>query len=336
MTLRTVRNLLRCITLRRLWNFLKISLSYQIAARTGRSIVWGKPWTLTIEPTNRCNLSCPECPSGNGAMVRPLGLMPMEDFTRLVDEIRHEVFYLQLFFQGEPFIHNHLLEMVRYARSRRMYVSISTNAHYLRPAVAEEVIASGLDRLIVSIDGMTQEVYEQYRVGGSLAKVHEALENLDAARRSASKSTTELTLQLLVTRQNEEQLPQLRDLARRYRADVALKTMQVYSIESAEKFLPTDPRYSRYENVDGELRTRNALHNRCVRLWERSVVTWDGIVVPCCFDKDAAYPLGQLGETRFADIWQSETYHDFRRRVLHNRRDIDMCRNCTEGLRIYR
>ncbi|MCB2205555.1 SPASM domain-containing protein [bacterium] len=336
MTLRTVRNLLRCFTLRRAWNFLRMSISYQLSARTGRSIVWGKPWTLTIEPTNRCNLSCPECPSGNGAMVRAMGLMPMDEFRRLVDEVRHEVFYLQLFFQGEPFIHNELLDMVRYARNRRMYVSISTNAHYLRSSKAREVIASGLDRLIISIDGLTQEVYEQYRVGGSLAKVHEALENLDAARRETKRSCTELTLQLLVTKQNEEQLPKLQALAAKYHAQVALKTMQVYSIEGAEKFLPSNPKYSRYENVDGELRTRNALHNRCVRLWERSVVTWDGVVVPCCFDKDAEYPLGQLNGRSFADIWQSEEYHDFRRRILHDRRSIEMCRNCTEGLRIYR
>jgi len=336
MTLRTMRNLLRCVTPHRVWNFLAISISYQLSARTGRSVVWGKPWTLTIEPTNRCNLKCPECPSGNGAMTRPQGLMPFEEFTRLVDEVRHQVFYLQLFFQGEPFIHNRLLDMVRYARARRMYVSISTNAHYLRPAVAEEIISSGLDRLIVSVDGLTQDVYEQYRVGGSLAKVHEALENFSAARKSAGRSRTELTLQLLVTRQNEQQLPALRALAKQHGADIALKTMQVYSIEGAEKFLPENPRYSRYERVDGELRTRNTLHNRCVRLWERSVVTWDGVVVPCCFDKDAEYPLGQLNGRSFTDVWQSDAYHDFRRRILRNRRDVPMCRNCTEGLKPYR
>jgi radical SAM protein with 4Fe4S-binding SPASM domain len=315
---------------------MRISLSYQLSARTGRSVVWGKPWTLTIEPTNRCNLKCPECPSGNGAMTRAQGLMPFEEFTRLVDEVRHEVFYLQLFFQGEPFIHNRLLEMVRYARARRMYVSVSTNAHFLRPAVAEQIIASGLDRLIVSVDGLTQEVYEQYRVGGSLAKVHEALENFSSARKAARRCSTGLTLQLLVTRQNEQQLSALRALAKQHGAAIALKTMQVYSIEGAEKFLPTDPRYSRYERIDGELRTRNALHNRCVHLWERSVVTWDGVVVPCCFDKDAEHALGQLNGRSFADVWQSDTYHDFRRRILHNRRDVSMCRNCTEGLKPYR
>ncbi len=337
MTLRTLRNLARCFSFRRAWNLLLVAASYQLSVRRGQSVVWGRPYTLTIEPTNRCNLKCPECPSGNGEMVRPLGMMDLDRFRRIVDEIHRDVFYLQLFFQGEPFINNQLIEMITYARSKRMYVSISTNAHFLRREVVDALLRAGLDRLIVSVDGLTQEVYEEYRVGGSLQKVHEALSHVDAGRAVLGrKATTELTLQLLVTRQNEEQLPQLRDLARQHSAGVALKTMQVYSIEGAERFLPRDERYSRYQIVDGELLPKSGLLNRCVRLWERSVITWDGVVVPCCFDKNAEHPLGSIDENSFENIWQSEEYHGFRNRVLSGRRNIPICRNCTEGLRIYR
>lgn len=335
MTVRTIRNLLRCVTPSRAWNLARMTASYRLSVLTGRSIVWGRPYTLTIEPTNRCNLSCPECPSGNGAMTRPQGMLAFDDFRRIVDEVRREVFYLQLFFQGEPFINNRLLDMIRHAHDRRMYVSVSTNAHYIREKNAAELVDSGLDRLIVSIDGLTQEVYEQYRVGGKLAKVHEALELLQRERKRRG-SRMELVLQLLVTRQNEEQLDQLRELAQRYNAEIALKTMQVYSIEGAEQFLPKDERYSRYHRVNGELRTKNRLRNRCVRLWERSVITWDGTVVPCCFDKDADHPLGYLNGRSFTEVWQSDEYHAFRRKILAGRKNVEMCRNCTEGMKIYR
>jgi radical SAM protein with 4Fe4S-binding SPASM domain len=270
-------------------------------------------------------------------MVRPLGMMNLDRFRSIVDSIHKDVFYLQLFFQGEPFINNQLVDMIAYARSKRIFVSISTNAHFLRREIVDALLRVKLDRLIVSIDGLTQEVYEEYRVGGSLRKVHEALAHVDQARQAAGGSaTTELTLQLLVSRQNENQLPSLRTLARKHNADVALKTMQVYSIESAERFLPRDDRYSRYRIEDGVLMPKSGLHNRCVRLWERSVITWDGVVVPCCFDKNAEYPLGNINENSFDEVWQSEKYDDFRNRVLTGRRDIPICRNCTEGLRIYR
>lgn len=316
-------------------NLALLALSYRLSLLLRRSIVWGRPYTLTIEPTNRCNLKCPECPSGNGAMVRPLGLMDFDRFRAIVDEVHRDVFYLQLFFQGEPFINNRLVDMIAYAHAKRMYVAISSNAHFLRREVIDALLAAGLDRLIISLDGLTQEVYEEYRVGGSLAKVHEALAHFDAARR-VHPSRTELILQFLVTRRNEEQIPALRALARTHKAGVALKTMQVYSIESAERFLPRDERYRRYRIENGVLHPKSALRNRCVRLWERGVITWDGVVVPCCFDKNAEYPLGTLNGRGFEEIWQSDEYHAFRLRVLNGRREIPMCGNCTEGLKIYR
>ncbi|MBR9978952.1 MAG: SPASM domain-containing protein [Bacteroidetes bacterium] len=337
MTLRTVRNLARCLSFRRVWNLVLLGLSYRCSLIVRRSIVRGRPYTLTIEPTNRCNLKCPECPSGNGTMVRPLGMMDIDTFRRIVDEVKKDVFYLQLFFQGEPFINNRLTDMIAYAHRHRIYVSISTNAHFLRREVLDGLLQAGLDRLIISVDGMTQEVYEEYRVGGSLSKVRDALEDFDAARQAfGSGARTELTLQMLISSKNENQIPALQTLARRHRADVALKTMQVYSIEGAQEFLPKNERFRRYTISDGALRPKSAMHDRCARLWERSVITWEGVVVPCCFDKDAEYPLGSIVEQDFNEVWQSDTYHAFRERVLAGRKNIPMCRNCTEGLRIYR
>lgn len=335
MTLQTIRNLARCVTPARAANLAKVYASFKLSTLQRKPVVWGEPFTLTIEPTNRCNLQCPECPSGNGEMVRPLGIMEYTDFTRIVDEISARTFYLQMFFQGEPFINNKLLDMVRYARQKRMYVAISTNAHYIRQEIADKIVASGLDRLIVSIDGLTEESYRSYRVGGSLKKVHDALWYLQDARRAAG-SNMEVVLQFLVSKQNEHEIPELHKLAEKYNTTVALKTMQVYSIESAEHFLPKDERYRRYTIEGGELKPKSRMKNQCVRLWERSVITWDGVVVPCCFDKNAEHPLGNVAERPFSEIWHNGAYTSFRNRILENRRGVPMCTNCTEGLKVYR
>ena len=337
MRLRTLRNLLRCFTLRRLVNMAAVLISYKISDITKRSIVWGMPYTLTIEPTNRCNLSCPECPSGNGEMLRPLGIMDFDAFASLVDQISKHTFYLQLFFQGEPFINPRLADMIAFARDKGMYVAVSTNAHFIRPDNVRELLSSGLDRLIVSIDGMSEETYQEYRVGGRLSKVLDALQLLDETKRETGLgSHMETVLQFLITRGNEHEIPALRVLAGKHGAAPALKTIQVYSRESAETFLPLNEKYRRYSMEDGELRVKGTMRNRCVRLWERSVVTWDGVVVPCCFDKNAAFPLGRVNGSSFREIWQSDAYHAFRRRVLGNRRGVPMCTNCTEGLKVYR
>ena len=337
MKFRTVIRLLRCMSFRRAWNLFLVFASYTLSDLLRRRIVWGMPYTMTIEPTNHCNLSCPECPSGNGAMTRPLGSMSMDVFKRIVDEICGETFYLQLFFQGEPFINKHLMAMVEYARGKRMFVSISTNAHFITEEMARKLIDSQLDRLIVSIDGVREESYQEYRVGGSLAKVTQALDHLTQIRTMRNgTATTEIDLQFLVTRQNEQEIPILHELGRKYDARPVLKTIQVYSPESAAKFLPRNDAYCRYKVENGALVIKSRMKDHCVRLWERSVITWDGVVVPCCFDKDAQYPLGNIAEASFQAIWKSGGYSAFRDAILRGRKEIPMCRNCTEGLKVYR
>ena len=115
---------------------------------------------------------------------------------------------------------------------------------------------------------------------------------------------------------------------------LVFKTMQISSYENAIKFLPNNPKYRRYVVKDGQYSIKNKLKNHCFALWRTSVITWDGKVVPCCFDKDAEYTLGVLNGNRFSDIWKSDAYQKFRSAVLADRKQTSMCTNCTEGLKI--
>jgi radical SAM protein with 4Fe4S-binding SPASM domain len=69
-------------------------------------------------------------------------------------------------------------------------------------------------------------------------------------------------------------------------------------------------------------------------MWHSCVMTWDGSIVPCCFDKDAKYSMGNINEKTFGEIWNGDAYRDFRAQLFTNRKSIDICRNCTEGLKM--
>jgi radical SAM protein with 4Fe4S-binding SPASM domain len=110
----------------------------------------------------------------------------------------------------------------------------------------------------------------------------------------------------------------------------------VYDFENGHPLLPKNLKYSRYKpGPDGRWVLKNSLHNECWRMWTSCVVTWDGRVVPCCFDKDAKYQLGQLTGNTFAEIWNGEKYRQFRNQILRNRKSIDICRNCSEGSQVW-
>ena len=331
-------NFMRKVSFRKAINALKVLISYYRSKWTGRPYQWGLPISISIEPTTSCNLRCPECPSGLRQFTRPTGMLKNDFFRQTVDQLEDSLLYLIFYFQGEPFLNPQFLDMVRYASDRGIYTATSTNAHYLKDEVARKTVESGLDRLIISIDGTTQEVYENYRVGGKLEKVLEGTRNIVKWKRELKSRTPNIIFQFLVVRPNEHQIDEVKRLGRELGVDeVRLKTAQIYDYENdPNQLIPTQTEYSRYVRDEaGRMKFRNDLPNSCWKLWHSCVITWDGLVVPCCFDKDATHRLGDLKHQPFKALWQGEAYQSFRASILRSRSEIDICTNCTEGTKVW-
>jgi radical SAM protein with 4Fe4S-binding SPASM domain len=330
-------NLLTKVTPRRAWNGLQVLGSYYYSKLTGKADHRGLPVSIAFEPTTSCNLRCPECPSGLRSFTRPTGMLDEDFFRRTIDELSSTLLYLTFYFQGEPYLHPKFLEMVSYAASRKIYTATSTNAHYLTDANARNTVESGLDRLIISVDGTTQEVYQQYRVGGKLEKVLEGARNVIRWKKKLNSRTPHVVFQFLVVKPNEHQIEEVKKLARELGADsVGLKTAQIYDYQQGSPLIPALEEYSRYrKNPDGSYSVKNHLLNHCWKMWHSCVITWNGAVVPCCFDKDAHYQLGDLQKDTFRQLWNGEPYRNFRQTLLQSRDQVEMCRNCTEGTQVW-
>jgi radical SAM protein with 4Fe4S-binding SPASM domain len=258
-------------------------------------------------------------------------------FRHVIDQLATSLSYLTFYFQGEPFLHPEFLEMVRYAGSRGIYTATSTNAHFLKDDQAKETVLSSLDRLIISIDGTTQDTYESYRVGGSLEKVIEATKRILYWKKKLRSATPHVVFQFLVVKPNEHQIPEIYKLANELGVDqVVLKTAQIYDFQNDHHLIPEQDRYARYRKDEGGTYTiKNKLENHCWKMWSSCVITWDGKVVPCCFDKDAQYALGNVTRNSFAEIWQGKPYQQFRSMLLRSRSEIEICKNCTEGTKVW-
>ena len=322
---------------RRVLNAAKVLSSYYTSRWTGKPIQWGLPIAISFEPTTSCNLRCPECPSGLRSFSRPTGMLEEDLFRKVIDEMSRDLWYLIFYFQGEPYLHPKFTELVKYASDRGIYTATSTNAHYLTDINAKKTVESGLDRLIISIDGSSQEVYEQYRKGGKLEKVLEGARNMVKWKRELKSNTPHLIFQFLVVKPNQHQIDEVKKLAEEIGIDeVGLKTAQIYDYENGNDLIPTIDKYSRYElQSDGKYTIKNELLNHCWKLWHSCVITWDGSVVPCCFDKDAWYKMGNLQQESFKSLWNNEAYKNFRSTVLRSRSEIEMCKNCTEGTKVW-
>ncbi|MBN7809684.1 SPASM domain-containing protein [Algoriphagus sp. H41] len=313
-------------------NYALLRSSFHLSQILARPLMWGRPTTLSIEPTTSCNLRCPECPSGLRSFTRPTGMLQDRLFEQVIDQVKGHLTWLHLYFQGEPFLNPRFLDMVSYADRRGIFTSTSTNAHFLGEKQVKGILASGLKQLIVSMDGITQEVYESYRVGGKLAKVQEGLQLLVAERKKSRQHFPRIVLQFLVTGQNEQQVPALKTWAKEVGVDeLQLKTTQIYDYENGSELIPSDLAFSRYIPAgEGKWKLKKKPENKCWRMWQGAVVTWDGKVVPCCFDKDASHVMGELKQSSMDSIWKSDVYFAFRKQLLGDRSEIEICRNCSE------
>jgi len=321
----------------KIYNFILLVSSYFVSKISGKMIHWGMPVSIAIEPTTACNLRCPECPSGLRSFSRPTGNLKANFFNSIISQISKHTYYLIFYFQGEPYINPSFLEMVKEASDKGIYTATSTNAHFLSKENSIKTVKSGLNRLIISIDGTTQETYSSYRIEGSLEKVLEGTKNIVEAKKQLNSKSPYLIFQYLVVKPNEHQIEEAKQLAKDLGVDeIRFKTAQIYDFEKGSNLIPDNPKYSRYKkDVLGKFIIDNPLLNHCWRLWHSPVITWDGNVVPCCFDKDAKHRLGNLNDESFKNVWRGNKYNQFRRSVLRSRKEIDICANCSEGTKVW-
>lgn len=337
MKFRDTIQILRHLSVHRLVNLLALRSSYVLSRILKRAILFGKPFSVSIEPTTACNLGCPECPSGLKKFTRSTGKLDLELNRKLLQNLGSQLFYINYYFQGEPFLHPQFLELIREAKKHRIYTATSTNAHFITPKSATEIVESGLDRLIISIDGLTQETYENYRVHGTLSKVVEGAKLVVEAKRKLQSKTPHVIFQFLVVKPNEHEVDGVFELAKSLQIDeVRLKSAQVYNYKKGNVLIPSNEKYARYKRqADGTYRLKYKTGNHCWRMWSSCVLTWDAQVVPCCFDKDAQFVLGSAATTDFSSVWKSERYTDFRRAILTGRNQISICQNCSEGAKVW-
>ena len=331
-----VKNYRYQINSHRLLNLFKVMISMAVSRILKHPIIMGYPLLLMVEPTNRCNLKCPMCPSGSGELTRTLGKLKLDLFSQIIDDIGDHLILIQFWNQGEPFLHEDLLDMVKLAKSKGIPTMTSTNGHFLNSLEhVENIIDSGLDEIIVSLDGVDQTTYEKYRIGGNFQRVVNGIRKLSKAKEKHKTKRPLINLQFLVLKHNQHQIDRLVKLAKELHVDIlTLKSVQVYNRNQAKQFLPDNRKYRRYVYQRDFYRLKSQIKNWCYYLWYGSVLNWDGTIVPCCFDKNCDYPIANLSQfnSSFYDIWKGKELQNFRKKILKQRRDIDMCKNCFEGL----
>lgn len=317
------------LTKYRVLNAIRCYASYALS-RFGSVRIFHGPVFVSVEPAAVCQLKCPACPVGMGESerrkVKGERTMSHDVWQRVLEEIRETALVVQFYFQGEPLLNKDLPQMVTEAHEAGIYTILSTNAQAMTPDLAEALVKSGLDRIIVSMDGLTQATYEAYRVGGSLDKCKAALRYLREAKDQLRGRMT-IELQCLRLRTNEREWAQFKHEYKALGADrLVFKTAQLYDYRNGHPLMPSEEQFSRYTMGKDGLFHRKKLRKVCRRVWSGVVITTNGEVLPCCYDKGHQFAYGNIMNAPLKELFGNDKANAFRRAALKEQPSI--CKEC--------
>jgi len=292
----------------------------------------GFPTHVQIEASSKCNQRCQYCPVGQET-TEAAGHLDLETFQRFTDSLGDRPLIFQMWGWGEPFLNQSIYDMIRYAGNRGIRTISSTNGElFARMDHAENLVASGLDFLIVAISGITQETYGEFRPGSQVARVFEGVRNIVAAKKLQGKQTPMISLTFVVSSSNEHEIPHLRAKAKELGVNaLTIKKLNPASTQSetwrGDEHIAQNPQLVRLRYKDGQ-RVR-VKYNRCKALWQGTTLRWDGRVNACAYDFHGKEQLGHAKQSDFVQIWTGPAYKAMRDQFRTDWNKISICENCT-------
>jgi len=255
------------------------------------------PLFIDVEVSSVCNLKCPFCSTTYRTSLIDKGFISFNMVKKVIDEGADNGLYgVKLSYRGEPLLHKEICKFVAYAKAKGMIdVYFNTNAMLLSKEIAKGLIDSGLDRISISIEGFTKEVYERYRVGASFETVMSNVINLQNEKKKMGVNHPRVRIQMVLLDEIQDNIDEYRIFWSKIGDEIA---------------------YLDYKEMK-ERKKGLQFPWACPQLWQRMAMRWDGTIIPCNHDDEAGLKLGNIKNLTIKEAWNS----DFLNKVRQKHKD---------------
>ncbi len=303
---------LRHITLKKVLNLIKVETRYRKKRIDMKGVY---PYNIFVDLNNRCNLKCPICFMGRGDVIDRPNNMNLENYKKILKPIAPYITQVFLYNNSEPFLNKDIYDIIKFNNKSNVGTIVSSNLSLDIDPV--KLVKSKLDYLIVSIDGITQDIYEQYRVNGNLEKVIGNLKEIIRVKKELKSKTPFIEWQSIISSKNYLQMKEIEEFAYNIGVDVVrFGNLNFYPLKGEEKkaaqkeWLPPTEEF-RFFDENNEKIVKSGKRKSCFWLWRAMIISANGGVIPCClFDTE---DWGNLFEESFEDIWNGEKYNSARK-----------------------
>lgn len=277
------------------------------------------PVRLHIQTISYCNAHCLFCAYPAVAGTISHGIMEDAVYRKIIDEASHyQPKRISLLLMNEPLLDRKLPERIRYAKQRlggETEVTITSNGSLLTPKIIDRLIDSGLDRIKISIQGLTKDTYEQI-MGLNYERTFQGINRLVDTLKQRKASRPKVVLSMVNVGHNEDEI-------RRYKRHWRRKGIKATTVA--------------FENKGGNIKEDISLHpfglqtmERCYRFNRCSYILYNGDVIPCCADWARTVVLGNVKEKSLREIWHGEKLNAIRNDFLAGNHALlpGICRSC--------
>ncbi|MBI5077300.1 radical SAM protein [Candidatus Falkowbacteria bacterium] len=252
--------------------------------------VGGFPLFIDIESTSACNLKCTFCYNRERIIG---GFITFDLVKKIIDEGADKgLCGVKFNFRGEPLLHPQIHEFVRYAKDRGL-IDVYFNSHglLLNDDMARKLIDARLDRISISFEGYTKEIYEKHRVGSNFEIVVQNIRNLVARKKALSVDYPKIRIQTVA-------VPELKDVYEQY------KDFWLDNGADEVAYLDFKDMKNKHLGISADW--------TCPQIWQRAAVMWDGTFLPCNHDEEKLIALGNVRNASIFDMWHSTRLNEIR------------------------
>jgi len=265
-------------------------------------------------------------------------MLSLSQYKEIFNKIKVYALVVSLYNHGEPLLNPDVFSIIEHTHRNQVGTNISSNFNWPRPVDVNDFIQSGLDYVTVSLDGVTQESYEQYRVRGDISEVFENLMRLASAKKALKSKTPLIEWQFIVFKHNEHEMSAAKKLASEIGDDLlrfvspAMQPEDIHKAELQEKWMPDNPLY--WERNPKLVEERGHIFDRaCFYLYRSMFIYPGGGVTPCCFAHDDGQDFGNIYKNSVSEIWNNKAYRSarmlFSKKAPSESRKETICDKCT-------
>ena len=306
---------LQNFTFKKLFNTFYNSYEYKLKRIKMSSF----PSAYGIDIGNFCNLKCPLCPTGINCLDRKKKFMFFNDYKIIFDKVKRYAFVVNLYNWGEPFLNKDILKIIRHTKKNRVGVLLSTNLNYLSDEMMDVIVKLKLDKIVLSIDGASQETYGKYRKGGDFNKVLKNLKKIIKKKKELNSNYPRIIWQYLISKKNEKDIEKAKEIAKKLGIKIDflyMRTSQLIRRKSwkLDKNLVNEWVSENFEGTPQEASSTINTKGACKYPFKYLFVNPEGTTSPCCALYDEKTDFGDLLKNNLKEVWNNKKYVSARSR----------------------